>query len=51
MSPQIVKQEAYSELADIWSLGVTFYYMLFRHYPWNEANPLKFLKHIEMKVQ
>jgi serine/threonine-protein kinase ULK/ATG1 len=50
MSPQIIKQETYNELADIWSLGVTFYFMLFRHYPWNEANPLKLLKKIELKV-
>ena len=51
MSPQIVKQEAYTEVADIWSLGVTLYFMLFRQYPWNEANPLKLLKRIEQKVQ
>lgn len=47
MSPQIIKQESYCDLADIWSLGVTFYFMLFGHYPWNEANPLKLLKKIE----
>lgn len=50
MSPQIIKQETYNELADIWSLGVTLYFMLFRQYPWSEVNPLKLLKKIEQKV-
>lgn len=50
MSPQIIKQESYNSLSDIWSLGVTFYFMLFREYPWEEVNPLKLLKKIEHKV-
>jgi serine/threonine-protein kinase ULK/ATG1 len=47
MAPQIIKQESYSSLSDIWSLGVTLYFMLFRTYPWEEVNPLKLLKKIE----
>lgn len=33
----------------MWSLGVTFYFMLFREYPWEEVNPLKLLKKISHK--
>ncbi|CAD8126994.1 unnamed protein product [Paramecium sonneborni] len=50
MSPQIIKQESYNSLSDMWSLGVTFYFMLFREYPWEEVNPLKLLKKIQHKI-
>ena len=30
MSPQMLKQENYSSLTDMWSLGVTLYFMVFK---------------------
>ena len=41
----------YNSSSDIWSLGVTFYFMLFKEYPWEDSNPLKLLKKIEHKVE
>jgi serine/threonine-protein kinase ULK2 len=38
MSPQVLNREPYSEKADIWSLGVVFYEMLFGRLPYYGAN-------------
>ncbi|KAM3139804.1 hypothetical protein pb186bvf_008046 [Paramecium bursaria] len=51
MAPQLIRQEIYNSSSDIWSLGVTFYFMLFKEYPWEDSNPLKLLKKIEHKVE
>ena len=34
MSPQMLKQENYTSLTDMWSLGMTLYYMVFETLPW-----------------
>lgn len=43
MSPQIIKQEKHTGLTDMWSLGVTFYYMMFKKLPWQSVHPVKIL--------
>ncbi len=35
MAPEIIKGESYSEISDIWSLGIIIYYMLFKEFPYN----------------
>ncbi|CAD8135520.1 unnamed protein product [Paramecium octaurelia] len=44
MSPLIIKQESFNSLSDMWSLGVTFYFMLFREYKCEKVKPLKLQK-------
>lgn len=51
MSPQILKQEQYTNKSDVWSLGVTFYFMLFKEFPWNERNPVQLLNTICKKIE
>lgn len=34
MSPQMLKQENYTSLTDMWSLGVTLFYMIFKKLPY-----------------
>lgn len=34
MSPQILRQENYTFQTDIWSLGITIFFMVFHELPW-----------------
>lgn len=38
MAPEVLQRTGYSYTADIWSLGVVFYQMLFGTYPYQGAN-------------
>ncbi len=40
MAPEVLKKMPYSFEADIWSLGVVFYFMLFGDYPFKSTNRL-----------
>ena len=33
-APELLKADVYNSKVDMWSLGVTFYYMLFGNYPY-----------------
>ena len=46
MSPQILRQEKYTFQTDVWSLGITIYYMLFLKVPWVSQKVLGILKEI-----
>ena len=39
MAPQILMDEAYSSKADIWSVAMLFYEMLFGYTPYTGKNP------------
>lgn len=51
MSPQIIRQEKYTGLTDMWSLGVTLYYMIFKKLPWTSVHPVKILNEITIKIK
>lgn len=38
MAPEILLNESYNSKADVWSLGVTFYEMLYGHCPFEAKN-------------
>ena len=35
MSPETLIHNQYNAKSDVWSLGVLFYQLLYRHPPWN----------------
>lgn len=47
MSPQILRQEKYTFATDMWSLGVTIYFMVFQKLPWVSYKVIGILKEIE----
>lgn len=47
MSPQILRQEKYTFATDMWSLGVTIYFMVFQKLPWLSYKVIGILKEIE----
>jgi serine/threonine protein kinase len=47
MSPQILRQEKYTFATDIWSLGITIYFMVFQKLPWNSHKVIGILNEIE----
>jgi len=49
MAPEVLECKGYSFNADIWSLGVVFYQMLFGKYPYFGKNEQDFLKKIKTK--
>lgn len=50
IAPQLLKNERYTDKSDIWSLGITFYYMVYNAYPWNDPNPMTLLNTIEKTI-
>ena len=46
MSPQILRQDQYTFQTDIWSLGVTIYFMVFKKLPWVSTKVLGILREI-----
>lgn len=38
MAPEVLEGDNYTNKADIWSLGVVYYQMLFGDYPYNAPN-------------
>jgi serine/threonine-protein kinase ULK/ATG1 len=43
MSPQILQQDKYTYQTDVWSLGITVYYMVFKQMPWKAYKVLGIL--------
>lgn len=41
-APEIINQEDFSKEADIWSLGVIFYFMIYKKVPWISINLKEF---------
>ena len=44
MSPQILKQEKYTFQTDVWSLGITIYWLIFQKLPWISQKVMGILK-------
>lgn len=44
MAPEILSGQAYGKQADIWSMGVLFYYLLFADFPFKGINILDEIK-------
>lgn len=51
MAPQILQGKPYNNMSDIWSLGITFYFMLFKKIPWDSKNPFQLEKEIKNKLK
>lgn len=52
MAPEVLDKKSYGMNADIWSLGVVFYQMLFGKYPFNGVNKDDLRKNIKnMKLK
>ena len=49
MAPEILKGQKYGIKADIWSIGVVFYDMLYGAYPYSGFKPDDILKSIKNK--
>jgi serine/threonine protein kinase len=49
MSPQILMQDKYTYQTDVWSLGITFYFMVFKQMPWKSYKVLGILEEIEQQ--
>jgi serine/threonine-protein kinase ULK/ATG1 len=43
MSPQILMQDKYTYQTDVWSLGISFYFMVFKQLPWKSYKVLGIL--------
>lgn len=49
MSPQILMQDSYTYQTDVWSLGITFYFMIFKQLPWKAYKVLGILDEIQQQ--
>lgn len=43
MSPQILRQDKYTFQTDIWSTGISIYFLVFRKMPWSSGKVLGIL--------
>ena len=41
MAPQVLLENKYTKKCDIWSLGIVFYYMIFRMSPYGQNPTIK----------
>ena len=48
ISPEIIENNFICEKSDIWSLGISIYYMLFKKYPFNGKNKEEILNDIKL---
>ena len=46
MAPEILNDEEYNYICDLWSLGVIIYQMFFKQYPYNSSTETGLLKEI-----
>ncbi len=46
MAPEVLDKQAYNSKADIWSIGVSFYEMIFGKVPFTASNIIDLLKKI-----
>lgn len=44
MAPEVLDKQAYNSKADIWSIGVSFYEMIFGKVPFTASNIIDLLK-------
>lgn len=51
MAPQILQGKPYNNMSDIWSLGITLFFMLFKRIPWNSENPFHLEREIREKLK
>lgn len=51
MAPQILQGKPYNNMSDIWSLGITLFFMLFKRIPWNSENPFHLDREIREKLK
>jgi serine/threonine protein kinase len=51
MAPQILQGKPYNNMSDIWSLGVTLFFMLFKRIPWVSDNPFHLEREIKEKLK
>jgi serine/threonine protein kinase len=49
MAPEVLKGEIYSNKADIWSLGVVLYEMIFGHCPFQSNSIAKLIEVLDTK--
>lgn len=49
MSPQMLEKEPYSSKSDVWSFGIIFYELLYKHTPWKADSPKGLLKQIKQE--
>merc|ERR1712039_646535 len=51
MGPEVWQQsnKGYTEMCDMWSIGVTFFVMLVANFPWNAKNDATFIRQMMVK--
>ena len=47
LAPEVIEENFFSEKSDIWSLGITIYYMIFNEFPFEGKNEYIFLNEIK----
>ena len=47
MAPEVLEETPYGFEADIWSIGVVFYQMLYKKYPYDGKNNFELIRNIK----
>ncbi len=47
MAPEVLEETPYGFQADIWSIGVVFYQMLYKKYPYDGKNNFELIRNIK----